>query len=100
MPLPFSQSPISQSLPSSSSDTYISSRKDFTIPKKWKPSIMFAIAERQLHPDVRNEIVRDLVTHIYGHVEKPKVDLVTKVAKLLVEKYPFMADSGSVTHVS
>lgn len=64
---------------------------------------MFAITERQLNPEVRNEIVRDLVTHIYGHMEKPNVALVTKVAKLLVEKYQFMADSitssGSTTYV-
>ena len=65
---------------------------------------MFAINEKRLNPDVRKEIVRDLVTHIYGHVEKPDIAIGTKIAKLLVEKYPFMADavtcSGSTTYVN
>lgn len=64
---------------------------------------MLAIAQKKLCPDIRNEIVRDLVTHIYGQVERPDVTLATKVAKLLVENYPFMADSvttsGSTTYV-
>ena len=56
---------------------------------------MFAISEKRLYSEVRNEIVRDLVTHIYGHEEKPNIDIATNVAKLLVAKYPFMADSAS-----
>ena len=56
---------------------------------------MFAIEEQKLYTEVRNEIVRDLVTHIYGHNEKPTPTFVTKVAKLLVEKYPFMRDSST-----
>ena len=48
--------------------------------------------------------IRDLVTHIYGnYVEKPNIGIVTKIAKILVEKYPFMSDSvtslGSTSHV-
>lgn len=54
---------------------------------------MFAISEKKLTPEVRNEIVRDLVTHIYGLVDRPDSILATKAARLLVEKYPFMADS-------
>lgn len=56
---------------------------------------MHAISQRKLSPDVRNEIVRDVVTHVYGQVEKPDITIATKVAKLLVETYPFMADSRS-----
>lgn len=64
---------------------------------------MTAIAEERLYPpEVRNEIVRDLVTHIYAHTEKPTPAFVGDVAKLLVKKYPFMADSvtGSSAFVS
>ena len=32
------------------------------------------------------------MTHLYGYVDKPTTYLIGKVAKLLVEKYPFMAD--------
>ena len=93
------------SIPSTSSSdcddgTFSSSKRDFTIPTKWKPSIMFAISEKKLNPEVRNEIVRDLITHMYGFVDKPS----PKVARMLVEKYPFMADSvtlsGSTVHVN
>lgn len=71
-----------------------SRKKDFCIPQKWKTSIMTAIVDKRLYPEVRNEIVRDLVTHIYSHVEKPSITFVTKAASMLVEKYPFMADSA------
>lgn len=52
----------------SSTTAYI---QGFTIPNKWRPSIMTAIEEKKLSPDIRNEIVRDLVTHMYGFMEKP-----------------------------
>ena len=61
---------------------------------------MSAIAQKRLYPPgVRNEIVRDLVTH-YAHVEKPSVAFVTEVAGLLVETYLFMADSVTVSAAS
>ena len=79
-------------------------RKEISIPKKWKPSITLAIADKKLNPEVRNEIVRDLVTHMYGHVDKPDPSLAANVANLLVARYPFMADSvtgsGSLASVS
>ena len=56
---------------------------------------MFAISEKKLYPEVRNEIVRDLVTHLYAHVDKPTSTMIAKVARLLVEKYKFMADSST-----
>lgn len=65
---------------------------------------MIAISEKRLYPEIRNEIVRDLVTHMYGHVDKPDTSLAMKVGNLLVEQYPFMADSvtgsGSAASVS
>lgn len=64
---------------------------------------MNAISQERLYPpELRNEIVRDLVTHIYAHTEKPTPAFVGDVAKLLVMKYPFMADSvtGSSAFVS
>ncbi len=92
-PLPPSSSHDNSFVSSEISATPITAKKEFTIPKKWKPSMMFAISEKKLSPEVRNEIVRDLATHIYGLVDRPDTRLATKVAKLLVEKYPFMADS-------
>ena len=63
--------------------------------------MMTAIAQKRLYPPgVRNEIVRDLVTHIYAHVEKPSVAFVTEVAGLLVKTYPFMADSVTIPGAS
>ena len=32
---------------------------------------MSAMKEQKLTPDIRNEIVRDLVTHMYGFAQKP-----------------------------
>ncbi len=45
------------------------------IPSMWRPSIMSCIKQKKLTIEARNEIVRDLCTHMYGHmkleVEKP-----------------------------
>ena len=69
--------------------------RKFEIPDLWRPSVMDCIQEQRLTPEARNEIVRDLVTHMYGFIEKPTGQFCKEVAKMLVEKYPFMADSGS-----
>ena len=74
-------------------------RKEFCIPRRWKPSIMAAISEKRLQPETRNEIVRDLVTHMYAHTDKPDAKFTQMVARLLVKEYPFMADSGSSASV-
>ena len=74
---------------SASSATSLLRRKEISIPKKWKPSITLAIADKKLNPEVRNEIVRDLVTHMYGQVDKPDPSLAANVANLLVARYPF-----------
>ncbi|XP_064403971.1 uncharacterized protein LOC135349363 isoform X1 [Halichondria panicea] len=71
------------------------STNNFAIPQKWKPTIMAAIKEKSLNPEVRNEIVRDLVTHVYAYLEQPTMVFIGEVAKQLVEKHPFMADSGA-----
>lgn len=90
-----SLSPIdSISVSSISSSASSLSKREFSIPLMWKPNIMAAIDAKKLNPDIRNEIVRDLVTHMYGHVEKPSPGFINKVAKMLVEKYPFMSDSS------
>ena len=67
----------------------------FEIPDLWQPNVMDCIKEELLTPEAQNEIVIDLVTHMYGFVEKPNAQFCKEVAKMLVEKYPFMADSGS-----
>ena len=42
------------------------------VPSKWRPSIMNAIEDSKLTPEI---IVRDLVTHMYGFMEKPTTNL-------------------------
>ena len=75
--------------------------KKFKIPDMWRPSIMDCIEasteeeqQQALIPTVRNEIVRDLVTHMFSFNPKPQKDFCTKVAQMLVKKYCFMADKG------
>jgi hypothetical protein len=54
---------------------------------------MYAIEENKLTPEVRNEVVRDLVTHMYGFMEKPTSSFCKYVAQRLILKYKFMRDS-------
>ena len=50
---------------------------------------------KRLTPDIRNEIVRDVVSTMYAFMSKPNKDFCTQVAKQLVHKYKFMTDVGS-----
>ena len=61
---------------------------------------MFAIEEKILTPDVRNEIFRDLVTHMYGFMEKPSPSFCKFVAQRLILRYKFMRDSIGTGYVS
>ena len=61
---------------------------------------MEAIASKTLAPDIRNEISRDLVTHMYGFVEKPTSHFCKFVAQRLILKYPFMKDGLGTGYVS
>ena len=72
----------------------------FNIPSKWRPSIMSAMKEQKLTSDIRNEIVRDLVTHMYGFAQKPSNYLCKFVAQRLILKYMFMRDSKGTGYVS
>ena len=99
MPSPIS-TPGSRPSTPSLSDVSVSSRREFEVPHKWKPSIMSAIRDQQLNWEVRCEITRDLVTHIYSYMENPKPFFVESVAKKLVDKYPFMCDHEDPPHVS
>ena len=58
---------------------------------------MACMGLKQLTPDARNEIVRDLVTHMYASLQneddRPTVNFCREVARKLVMKYPFMADA-------
>ena len=47
-----------------------------------------------LTPSIRNEITRDLVTQMFAIHHSPNKDFCTKVARKLVQKYPFMRDVG------
>jgi hypothetical protein len=73
---------------------------NFTIPCKWRPSIMKAIKEEKLTPDIRNEIVRDVVTHMYGYMEKPTTSFCKFVAQRLILQHKFMRDSKGTGYVS
>lgn len=50
---------------------------------------------KRLTPDIRNAIVRDLVSTMYAHMSQPNKDFCTQVAKQLVGKYSFMRDAGT-----
>ena len=76
-------------------------KPDFNIPDIWRPSIMASVNAKSeedkkigLTAAVRNEIVRDLVTQMYAFDAKPERAFCTKVAKLLIKKYPYMKDVG------
>ena len=47
-----------------------------------------------LEPVIRNEIVRDLVTHMFSYNSNPQKELCTQTAQMLVRKYKFMSDTG------
>jgi len=51
--------------------------------------------KRKLVPSIRNEIVRDLVTQMYAFWPRPNKDVIERVAKMLVQRYPFMRDQGA-----
>ena len=61
---------------------------------------MKAIEERKLTPDVPNKVVRDLVTHMYGCMEKTSSVTCKFVAQRLILKYPFMRDTKGTGFVS
>ena len=61
---------------------------------------MNAISSKTLTPEVRSEIIRDLVTHMYGCVEKPTSQFCKFVAQRLILKYPFMRDGKGTGYVS
>ena len=61
---------------------------------------MSAIEEEKLKPEVRNELVRDLVTHMYGFMEKPTSSFCKYVAQRLILRYKFMRDSKGTGYVS
>ncbi|MCG8624298.1 MAG: hypothetical protein MJE68_20180, partial [Proteobacteria bacterium] len=67
---------------------------NFEIPRMWRPSVMSAIEEEELMCDSRNEIVRDLVVHMYAFANRPSPKFCKEAASKLVVAYPFMKDSG------
>ena len=58
--------------------------------------------ERQcfLTSDVKNALVRDLVTTMYAFNPEPNSKFCKQAAEKLVKKYPFMRDVGPSGHVS
>ncbi len=47
-----------------------------------------------LEPVIRNEIVCDLVIHMFSYYSNPQKEFCTQAAQLLVRKYKFMSDKG------
>ena len=89
----------SHSPPCSAPNTHVSK---FVLPSQWRPSIMHIMQKsdegerrRLLTPDIRNAVVRDLVSSMYAYTSQPKREFCTTVAKKLVGQYPFMKDAGS-----
>ena len=52
-------------------------------------------AHSRLTLDVRNEIVRDVVSTMYAYMSQPNKEFCTQDAKQLVEKYSSMRDVGT-----
>lgn len=50
--------------------------------------------KKLLTPQLRNEISRAYVTHIFAHISNPRKDFLTRAAKILVKKYSFLKDIG------
>ena len=72
-----------------------------SIPSSWPPAIQACIDQdtdearkRELIPTIRSEICRVLSNAMFCYDANPNKDLCTRVAKLLVKKYKFMADVG------
>ena len=93
--------PVSESEDSVSISSASSFRKPFTIPSSWPPAIQACIDQdtdearkRELIPTIRSEICRVLSNAMFCYDANPNKDLCTRVAKLLVKKYKFMADVG------
>ena len=55
---------------------------------------MNCIEQKSVSPQVRNEIVRDVVAQMFAFEPKPKKKFATKVAEQLVKKYHFLQDTG------
>ena len=49
---------------------------------------------KMLTPELRNEISRALVTHMFSYNANPRKELCSKAAKMLVKKYVFLKDVG------
>ena len=54
---------------------------------------MNCIKQKSVSPQVRNEIVRDVVAQMFAFEPKPK-KFATEVAEQLVKKYRFLQDTG------
>lgn len=93
-------SPIQSDISSQATPTDRDFVSTFKIPSKWRPTIMKAIETEKLTPDLRNEIVRDLVTHMYGYTEKPTTNFCKFAAQRLILKYQFMRDTKGTGYVS
>ena len=99
---PFSPRSVSESDDSVSVASSASAmNRKFKIPDTWRPSIMHCIEQptneeklKCLTPQIRNEIVRDVVAQMFAFEPKPKKCFVTQVAQQLIKKYPFLKDVG------
>ena len=67
-----------------------SSKAKFSLPDHWRPAIMACInaeseseQRRLLVPEVRNSLVRDLVTTLYAAYPAPKKEQCTMAARTL-----------------
>ena len=77
------------------------SSDNFCIPSHWRPEVVKCIENKELTPEGRNFIIRNLVTLTMARVG-PKI---TKnhcelVSRKLILKYPFMKDDIGNGYVS
>lgn len=73
---------------------------NFTFPKAHQQSIMSCNAKKQMPPDVRNALVRELIIHMYRYGSRPSRNFRSFVARRIVLKYPFLRDATGNGYVS
>ena len=63
-------------------------------------SCILAKDVKLLTPDVRSQVVRDLVSNMFTYSTSPNHEFCTFVAQRLILKYPFMRDAVGTGYVS
>ncbi|CAB3992746.1 Hypothetical predicted protein [Paramuricea clavata] len=67
--------------------------KDYKLPESFSPRVHKDLMDGKLSGNHRDEFTRDVVSSIKVHTMYPTAEEKQKVASLIIQKYPFLADS-------